>query len=1260
MPPDRTSAASTSSASGASNAASSRAWHRACDGRLRREAWVSIARDIRVPNHYHALLELAGETPETAAQIEKDLPRTGATFAAHGFQLKPGEPTWRALRNILTAYAAHDPETGYVQSMNFQAAFLILAGLDEEDAFWCLVALVTIIVPGYFSEGMAAAKLDQRVFVRLVHKHVPAVGLHLETVAPESIVPAIIASQWLLTLFVNVLDTDATMRLWDRCFELRSRAPLFACALALLEPAADDILDCDEMGDTVELLQQLGKRPSPGAPPAGAFSRSGPPENGTDASGSDSSLANANTDVLIERVDALLRSTLTAEAFAREVRRELGRRRNESDARLPDAVQKSTPPLTEMDELVEGLQSNLDDVVSVEVSASAEAREEAERERKRAGRSAEGRAEKETNAFSRDFSFRIAEEDDASSDSSETDWERVPRARSVGMEWAEGVLAAGVSVLNGAGAGPEPFSLSSDVAIARRALREPEPRAATETEPRSNPSPPPPLGTVSFCGSGDAESSLGEAVGTPPLSSSSETQEPSYGKSVWETSLDLVAESAKAVDEKTRALMVPAFSNAYAAVARDAALRPTTVFAEISSRLRSARFAFETRDEEALKEMRLVTRNALAAAAAGEEDAWFTAWHPGNGASESHGEHRAGGPAWTAWRDSACAFFVRRADAILFGLLEISRALERVDRAVGSDEPKPEPKPELKPFPREDDSETETKTASDSVIVVASAVTNPATISLTCQNHAARVRAKLRECFASVRETAAAASRDLPIVAKNRREVAEELGREAERAAVAIETWSAACEARRERKTNAALRAMREAAEEAAAAFSGDGKNGKKEKKEKKEDEEKTEHGVDLLVHPRDSIGFRECSRSTRVDPESLSASFAEEDSRCDAASAFLAEASRSVSRRKNAVARERAAALAVRARAAEREREARARSKRVDGFADACSAALTVRADESVLETCRALGDEIERLGERSRSVYAHAARFWCAWLREALSATALTHVAVLDAAVQRLEELADGVAGRIAERARRERTRPESVLGGFLEDAAELIAPSLRTKSDAAAPNAAAPNAAAAGRVSEEGPDESGGEDTVSENDGAAARLARRSSNPLRDRGARALRAIGTGLESRAAKLSEAFQGTSVNHWSARFKNRAAYPSDADAADAATDADQTSVPSQAATALRAPRLALESPGGSVDRAEPTPTPSPRAAPAAPREPRALQQARDDLRRLERRRDALLERKRRLRELLVETTPLTESRERRKPSEAPFEPPGA
>ena len=229
---------------------------------------------------------------------------------------------WDSLRNVLTAYAAHDPRTGYVQSMNFLAAFLLLAGVSEEDAFWSLCALVNVVVPGYFSEGMASAKLDQRVFSRLLHAHLPGVGLHLESLAPDNIVCGIISSQWLLTLFVNVLPTEATMRVWDEVFKAKNRAPLFASCLALLSPSADDVMACSEMGEAIELLQRLGSE--------------------------------VDVEGFVARVKTLLEGPLHPSKFDIEVARERGRRRRKSDDGLPQSV-RDTPPLTETDEIVSGI-----------------------------------------------------------------------------------------------------------------------------------------------------------------------------------------------------------------------------------------------------------------------------------------------------------------------------------------------------------------------------------------------------------------------------------------------------------------------------------------------------------------------------------------------------------------------------------------------------------------------------------------------------------------------------------------------------------------------------------------------------------------------------------------------------------------------------------------------------------------------------------------------------------------------------------------
>ena len=194
----------------------------------------------------------------TLLQIEKDLPRT----LSRGKIMVPGSPLWESTKRVLRAYAARDAAVGYVQGMNFSAAFLLQAGVPEEPAFWCLVALVERVVRGYFSEGMAAAKLDARVLLALLYSHLPALALHLaelgSAAGDEHLVTSVMSSQWLMTLFVTALPTRACFCVWDAVCAAGGRAPLFAAGLALLDDAQAAVLRCGEMGEAVELLQGLG------------------------------------------------------------------------------------------------------------------------------------------------------------------------------------------------------------------------------------------------------------------------------------------------------------------------------------------------------------------------------------------------------------------------------------------------------------------------------------------------------------------------------------------------------------------------------------------------------------------------------------------------------------------------------------------------------------------------------------------------------------------------------------------------------------------------------------------------------------------------------------------------------------------------------------------------------------------------------------------------------------------------------------------
>ena len=76
------------------------------------------------------------EDEQVTRKITKDL---GRTFPGNAEFKLPIESGKNRLYNILKAYSAYDPETGYFQGMNFISGLLLHVIPDEEDAFWCLV-----------------------------------------------------------------------------------------------------------------------------------------------------------------------------------------------------------------------------------------------------------------------------------------------------------------------------------------------------------------------------------------------------------------------------------------------------------------------------------------------------------------------------------------------------------------------------------------------------------------------------------------------------------------------------------------------------------------------------------------------------------------------------------------------------------------------------------------------------------------------------------------------------------------------------------------------------------------------------------------------------------------------------------------------------------------------------------------------------------------------------------------------------------------
>lgn len=408
------------------------------------------------------------------------------------------------------------------------------------------------------------------------------------------------------------------------------------------------------------------------------------------------------------------------------------------------------------------------------------------------------------------------------------------------------------------------------------------------------------------------------------------------------------------------------------------------------------------------------------------------------------------------------------------------------------------------------------------------------------------------------------------------------------------------------------------------------------------------------------------------------------EDSQLDSALVSLAAASRTLTRRKNAVARERAAAETVRGHATRVGAGANKRVGRVNRISDSILGVLKTRSDDGLIKKCHLAGTSIERLGEASRLFFLEQIKELRVWLQDALVTTAMKYVVVVDAAAQRLDDVLDRTCLKIAERAAYEKTQngkatSGSLLGSFLEEAADLIAPkdsrlgaSSGTRSGASgvhgspitasvayhgSPTSLAKGADSAGHHGSPTPataatdsssrgsshgiasgssvpvtpgtgdtssDSSGIEKQSVESDADETEGLRKSAshNPIRDRSKQAFSQMAGNLNDRVSKLSDVFQGTQIGGWTKRF-------SSGKAAGGVNGAN---------VSLGATSETFDAKSDSAKSASSANSPSitEKRQPKEKSESRALLTARDDLKRLEHRRNALVEKKKWLRELLV------------------------
>ncbi|KHN83375.1 USP6 N-terminal-like protein [Toxocara canis] len=180
-------------------------------------------------NVYKELLMRARLVSRDIKQIDLDINRT---YRDHLAFRRRYDVKQQSLFNVLAAYAMYNTEVGYCQGMS-QIAALFLMYMDEEDAFWCLHALLVNkkhAMHGFFVPGFPKLARFQGHYEKVLHKYLPRLKKHLDKAG----IPPIYLTKWWFGCFLDRVPFPLALRLWD-VFLLEGDVILIAMAYNIMK-----------------------------------------------------------------------------------------------------------------------------------------------------------------------------------------------------------------------------------------------------------------------------------------------------------------------------------------------------------------------------------------------------------------------------------------------------------------------------------------------------------------------------------------------------------------------------------------------------------------------------------------------------------------------------------------------------------------------------------------------------------------------------------------------------------------------------------------------------------------------------------------------------------------------------------------------------------------------------------------------------------------------------------------------------------------
>ena len=156
-----------------------------------------------IPGLYKSYLNVSVSHGE---QIERDLGRTNPTSPY--FDKNGDGKGLQQLKNVLCAWALHDPEIGYVQGMNFIVGYLLQQTRNEEQTFWLFARLLQSEyygVRGMFVDGLPKLWSMCYQVQRGMQRLCPKLAAHF---ARLKLTGTAWLPQWTMSLFTKYADEN--------------------------------------------------------------------------------------------------------------------------------------------------------------------------------------------------------------------------------------------------------------------------------------------------------------------------------------------------------------------------------------------------------------------------------------------------------------------------------------------------------------------------------------------------------------------------------------------------------------------------------------------------------------------------------------------------------------------------------------------------------------------------------------------------------------------------------------------------------------------------------------------------------------------------------------------------------------------------------------------------------------------------------------------------------------------------------------------